>query len=175
MQRPIDLYKWLTAAWLVLWGCVVSPAFAYPQATQSASWGYAPTYSAKPIHTITPATSSVSAYNSSYSSCISGRRSNSPVTARDMYPTYNFRSTSSYSSIVSNNPSFTPLADTQGNGPRNVIRRAGWDDPDDDDPIGVVPDPTPVGSPLILLALALAYLIVRLRKDFRTLCSKNQR
>ncbi|MBR2266196.1 MAG: hypothetical protein IJ882_05935, partial [Paludibacteraceae bacterium] len=69
----------------------------------------------------------------------------------DVYPTYEFQSTSPYSSVVGKS-----------------VRRSGKDggvigewpsgDPGDD-PIGVLPDKLPIGEPFILLALALLYIL----------------
>ena len=80
----------------------------------------------------------------------------------DVRPSYSFRSTSSYTPVVG---STSYLSD--GSGPISSPRRAKswdpWDEPEDD-PIGVVPNPAPLGEPLILLLLALGYfLCVRLR------------
>jgi len=52
-----------------------------------------------------------------------------------------------------------------------------WDEEPDDDPIGVVPNPAPLGEPLILLALALLYAIcVGSRRVFyRELAQKNSK
>jgi len=42
-----------------------------------------------------------------------------------------------------------------------------WGDTSGDDPIGVVPNPTPVGEPTILFIFALLFLFVRIRSRFR--------
>ena len=42
------------------------------------------------------------------------------------------------------------------------IRRDTWDDPDEDDPVGVVPE-TPIGEPLILLLFALLFIVYKRR------------
>lgn len=76
----------------------------------------------------------------------------------DVRPTYTFRTTSAYSPIVGNT---SYLSD--GSGPVNSPSRAKawspWDDPDDD-PMGTVPA-VPVGEPLVLLVMALAYILCR--------------
>lgn len=79
----------------------------------------------------------------------------------DVQPSYNFRSTSSYSPIVG-----TTSYMSDGSGPISSPRRArtSWGKPgDDDDPMGTIKN-TPIGEPLVLLLLALGYVIcIRLR------------
>lgn len=85
-------------------------------------------------------------------------------------PSYQFRSTSVYSSSFSNdNSTFVPLADDPyaSPGPRKGPRKSS---PWDEDPekggneLGVVDDPTPIGEPLVLLLLAALYGGYRLMK-----------
>jgi len=80
----------------------------------------------------------------------------------DVQPSYNFRSTSSYSPIVG-----TTSYMSDGSGPISSPRRArtSWGKPgDDDDPMGTIKN-TPIGEPLVLLVLALVYVIcIRLRR-----------
>ena len=84
----------------------------------------------------------------------------------DVRPSYNFRSTSSYTPIVG-----TTSYMSDGSGPIGSPRKAsGWGAPgDDDDPIGTVPN-VPIGEPLVLLIMALIYVgcrhirIQRIRK-----------
>ncbi len=75
----------------------------------------------------------------------------------DVQPSYNFRSTSPYSSIVG-----TTSYMSDGSGPIISPRRAnGWGSPsDDDNPIGTVSN-VPIGEPLVLLVLALLYIVLR--------------
>jgi len=84
-----------------------------------------------------------------------------PTLSDDVRPSYNFRSTSSYTPIVG-----TTSYMSDGSGPVSAPRRAksGWGAPgDDDDPIGAIPN-VPLGEPLILLLMAFAYaLYLRLR------------
>ncbi|MBO6074782.1 MAG: hypothetical protein J6P74_06590 [Paludibacteraceae bacterium] len=79
----------------------------------------------------------------------------------DVQPSYNFRSTSSYSPIVG-----TTSYMSDGSEPISSPRRArtSWGKPgDDDDPMGTIKN-TPIGEPLVLLLLALGYVIcIRLR------------
>ena len=88
-----------------------------------------------------------------------------PATINNACPSYQFRTTSVYTTVV-DNPSFSPIAaDPYSNGsPRGHIRRGTLDD-DDDDPdengIGIIDNPVPVGSPFILLLMALLYLCGR--------------
>ena len=76
----------------------------------------------------------------------------------DVQPSYNFRSTSSYSSIVG-----TTSYMSDGSGPIISPRRArmAWGAPsDDDNPVGTVSN-VPIGEPLVLLVLALLYIVLR--------------
>lgn len=97
----------------------------------------------------------------------------SSVWAYDPYspssaPTYEFRSTSYFVSQKVNTPSFTPLADDPYAGIAKVggVRRDGnpWDldNPgENDNPIGQVDEPTPIGTPLVMLLMALMYIAFR--------------
>ena len=80
----------------------------------------------------------------------------------DVQPSYNFRSTSSYSPIVG-----TTSYMSDGSGPISSPRRArtSWGKPsDDDDPMGTIKN-TPIGEPLVLLFMALGYVMyIRLRR-----------
>ena len=143
MRREIRhiLYRGLLAVWILLGGCALSSAYASPQ-TQSASWGYAPVYSTG---------SSSATYT--------------PKTTQQMSPTYQFRSTSVYLPEGSYT-SYTPMvsAPFDNGARRNGPRRDMWDDEPDDEGIGEVADPAPVGSPLCMIVMALLYLIYQRRK-----------
>ena len=78
-------------------------------------------------------------------------------------PEYQFRTTSIYISETSTSTAtFTPLADKPSYSPSspNRARKGGFGDPSEYE-IGVIPDPAPVGEPLILLVLAILYLCLR--------------
>lgn len=144
MQKRI-LYIWLLMAWMLCGcGCMVSSAYAYDQNAQSASWGY------KPVNTAIP-TKGTLPDNGRYS------RTYSPVFDQDVSPTFNFQSTSPYSSPVGSASSGM----TTQSGPRRASGFS-WDDPEDD-PIGVLPN-IPVGEPLVLLMMALLYVLYRMHK-----------
>ena len=80
-------------------------------------------------------------------------------------PDFQFRSTSSYTTVVSRPMDFTPIADQENYVLTHPNLTSPWDDDYDDDdndnPAGIVDDPLPVGSPLALLFMAVAYLLVR--------------
>ena len=104
-------------------------------------------------------------YQSSYATNTAYRATYTPATINNACPTYTFHTTSVYTTVVEN-PSFSPVAaDPYSDpSPRGHIRRGGWGDPDDNE-LGVVDDPAPIGSPLlVLLALAVGYAIVRFRR-----------
>lgn len=175
MKRSFNIYRWFLTAWTILWGSTMSFAVTYPQTTQSASWGRTTANRSTPVYTTSSHT--ISSYGSSgsgvasYSTGSSNNRS-SGLTVGGGSPTYHFQSTSVYP-LKTTKTTFVPLAD--GTNPsQNGIRRGGnpWDeDPgDEDDPIGVVPDPTPVGSPLVLLALALVYIVYKKKRNWTFFC-----
>lgn len=145
----------------MLWGCVVSSAFAYTTPTES--WGYRPTYNqpAQQVFTVQFSTATVKScgsplVNTAYNPI------NGTVIGKTSSPSYNFRSTSVYNPVTSN-ARFTPIADRSASIAHGRIRKTGsWDAPDDeDDPIGQVPNPQPVGSPFIMLAMALLFVLYK--------------
>ena len=110
-------------------------------------------------------TAEATPYQSSYATNTAYRATYTPATINNACPTYTFHTTSVYTTVVEN-PSFSPVAaDPYSDpSPRGHIRRGGWGDPDDNE-LGVVDDPAPIGSPLlVLLALAVGYAIVRFRR-----------
>ena len=131
---------------------VLSPAYAYTPSSQAASWSAANSVSA-------------ASYRPVYGT------SSSAASA----PKYQFQSTSSFSSIVNSAayneiPAYMFNDRTPSSG--SVILRdpftpgdpfAPGGDPTDDE-IGVIPDPTPLGEPFILLAFALLYALIRYKK-----------
>lgn len=155
MLTRLDIFKWLLAAWIML-GADVCAVWAYTPTSQTTQ-----TYQ---LHTVS------SAMVSSYGASGGGAAASSFTTGSShsrtaVQPTYQFQSTSAFSIPTRTTTTFTPLADQAANGPRSGrIRKSGnpWEeDPgDDDNPIGVVPEP--IGSPLVLLVLAMLYLAVRI-------------
>lgn len=146
MKRQIEniLYKWLFVALILCGGShTVSFAHAYTQA-QPAAWGY------RPVNTAISTTQN-GIINNTYA----------PKFSSDVCPSYQFRSTSAYSSTISG-------MNQDAGFNRGLRRTSPWDDDDDDDdddpddnPIGVLPDPAPVGSPFVLLIMALLYICGR--------------
>jgi len=98
------------------------------------------------------------------------------ATRRAELPTYQFQSTSTCSSVVGSSAFMTTTVYTPYSGaPTCSPRRAkswepddwgdgdDWGDPGDDDfPTGVIPNPTPIGEPLILFLFAMLYVLIRL-------------
>ena len=85
----------------------------------------------------------------------------------DMPPAYRFKSTSAYSPVLGESPYsseiFSPLAKSPT--PRQNRVGGPWDE--NDDAIGEVPDPLPVGEPLVLLVMASLYflfIVIRRRR-----------
>lgn len=77
-----------------------------------------------------------------------------PVYAAPTVPDYRFYSTTPGSSSITHTKS--------GSYVRRAVKSS-WDDPDEDDPAGVVPDPMPIGDApwLFLLLLAAGYTVCR--------------
>ena len=137
MQKKFNTYRWFLVAWL-LFGCSYTMSFAvtYTSVQQSAEWAYRPMYTTM---------SSVSGLSYDYS-CVQ-------VIGKNECPVFQFRSTSPYTALMDSvSGGFTGTY----KGPR---RTNTWDEEPDDDPIGVVPNPLPVGEPIILLSMALLYII----------------
>lgn len=78
-------------------------------------------------------------------------------------PSYQFRSTSPYTGLVNS----TSTVGAPSSAPSSGIRRGPWDPPEDN-PIGVLPDPAPMGEPFVLLALAALYCLVRCLRKRKT-------
>lgn len=82
--------------------------------------------------------------------------STTPTMSEDVNTSFSFKSTSSYTPIVGSK-SYTSELNAPTRGPRKERTSSsfGWGEPEDN-PIGTVPNPTPVGEPLILLVMAMA-------------------
>lgn len=110
-------YGLLIAVWLLLWGGLISPVWAYMQVAPPPAW------------------------------------QTKPVMSEDIHPTYQFRSTSSYRTPTGYNNS-TPVGTTSYS---SRPRKATIDEEPDGEEIGVMPGP--IGSPLVLLVLAMIYIL----------------
>lgn len=140
MQRVCAIHRWLIVVLVLLWGCVGVPVRAQQYGTFKSTSCYR-------IHTT----------------------NDQRQTTNDQSPTtYRFRSTSAGTLTVSS--IYTPqISDPFATSlTRNKAKRDGnpWDDEpgEDDDPIGVVPDPAPLGEPLVLLLFAFLFLLIKNKK-----------
>ena len=140
MQRVCAIHRWLIVVLVLLWGCVGVPVRAQQYGTFKSTSCYR-------IHTT----------------------NDRLLTTNDQSPTtYRFRSTSAGTLTVSS--IYTPqISDPFATSlTRNKAKRDGnpWDDEpgEDDDPIGVVPDPAPLGEPLVLLLFAFLFLLIKNKK-----------
>ena len=147
MQRVCAIHRWLIIVLVLLWGCVGVPVRAQQYGTFKSTSCYR-------IHTT----------NDRLLTTNDQRQ-----TTNDQSPTtYRFRSTSAGTLTVSS--IYTPqISDPFATSlTRNKAKRDGnpWDDEpgEDDDPIGVVPDPAPLGEPLVLLLFAFLFLIIKNKK-----------
>lgn len=82
----------------------------------------------------------------------------------DIYPSYEFYSTSSITPVVGSTSYHSGPCYAPGAGHGGIRRDTwGWDDPDEEDqPIGQRPV-VPVGEPLILLLFALLFIVYKRR------------
>ena len=87
------------------------------------------------------------------------------TTQQTTFPEYRFQSTSTCVSVVGNSAFTSPAVYAPYSAlPRTGIRRAEEysidGEPDEDDfPTGVLPNPAPVGEPMVLLLMALLYAL----------------
>ena len=143
MQSRTKIFKWIVTvgSWLIV---LLAPCSAY---------AYTPSSSVNPLS------------------------SSTSVSGLAVTPGYQFQSTSSMASAIGQ-PTFIPTSGTAVYNPASGLRTTSetswtpggwdegndWDDPDDN-PTGVIPNPTPLGSPLILLILAAGYMLIRRLKS----------
>ena len=141
MSRNNRIYIGIVTIWLLMLGGAMSPVQAYQPAQQPSAWR------------------------------------TKPVMSSDLYPEYHFQSTSTYTPVVgktayTTTETYNPF---QASSPKRIRRAYNpWEDePEDDDenndPVGQVKDQAPIGSPLVLLVLAMLYLL----KKNMELISKN--
>ena len=137
MQIIFNKYKWILAAWIILWGCNPSSTFASMQTPQYTTWS-TQTYEQSPVMSVSPSYQfhTTSVYRSG-------------MTDPDFTP------------LADNVRGGAPGHILRGNG-----TGWNWGDDDDpgDNPIGQIDDPAPIGEPLILLLLAALYGGYRLIK-----------
>ena len=78
-------------------------------------------------------------------------------------PSYQFQSTSTCATTVGNSTMTSTVSDPFSVTPSGSGPRRAWGKPDDGDSgIGELPDPAPVGEPLVLLLFAAGYILFRL-------------
>ena len=87
------------------------------------------------------------------------------TTTTTTLPSYQFRSTSTFTPIVGERsyiatPSYSPGAN------KPYRAKADWTEQEDEDPIGQISE-DPIGSPLILLLMAVLYLFYKKSKKIR--------
>ena len=130
--------KWVLTAWFMLWSSMLSVAFG-----QTYGAPYRGTMSSHHVvySTVTPSAS----------------------------PAYQFQSTSAFSSGVGS--SYAPqISEPFAASPEKIGKRRSFGDPDDDDDygIGILPNPQPIGEPLVLTVMAGLYIVyIYKRKKYR--------
>lgn len=132
---------------LVLWGSCLHASAQIT--TQSESWGYTSSYS------------TANRAGTSYRQTMPASRGYTPACRSISAYNPDFKEGVKASSYFQYTPADALLSDNSSdNGGIQRNLRRGWGDPDEDDPIGVLPNPTPVGEPFVLLALALLYTLL---------------
>lgn len=166
MLKRYIIYRCIIAVLIVCGNCyTVSTAFAYEPGAQPDSWTYRQSYGKGATSSSHVRSSSAgyqvasdvpNATSSTYrSSSVYGSAFNTTF-SEDVGTDYSFRSTSRFAP-ADNTPAYSA--------PSKPRKAWDWSAPsDDDNPIGGVSNPTPVGEPLVLLLLAVLYaVILRLR------------
>jgi len=83
-------------------------------------------------------------------------------------PSYQFQSTSTLTSGLGNSVYATQVSEPFADRPSQSVRRNALGDPDENG-IGEIPDPAPVGEPLILLGMAILYLIYKKKRNHKNI------
>ena len=167
MKMRNQFIRYVLMLWLLCGAFFThSMASAATRTPQYASWGYRPLYST--------AVSAQVRVTGSGPGCAAGGSFSSPTyrgtgsaagvaVAMPSLPTYTFRTTSAYVPASRGGGEPIVLAD-------HTPRKSIWDDPgDDDNTIGEVPDPVPVGDTpwLLLLLFAAGYILFRVRYNVK--------
>ena len=90
-----------------------------------------------------------------------------PTLSTDNSPSYQFRSTSTYVPIVGHTSYMAsePYNPSQAHGPNRACKDYNpWEDDPSGLGVGEVDDPAPIGSPLVLLLMAVLYIFYTNRK-----------
>lgn len=86
-----------------------------------------------------------------------------PTLSADIYPSYQFRSTSTYAPVVGTT-SYLSTSTTvykPGTSGPNRAKKDVWDDPEDD---AIATVDTPIGEPIILILFALAFILYKKKR-----------
>ncbi len=86
-----------------------------------------------------------------------------PTLSADIYPSYQFRSTSTYAPVVGTT-SYLATSTTvykPGTSGPNRAKKDVWDDPEDD---AIATVDTPIGEPIILILFALAFILYKKKR-----------
>ena len=162
MKIDYKIYRFLLTVWILCCSGMVSGASPYDgKVQQSSSWGYRPLYGAAQTQQYGTALNTAP-YNGTYKPL--GSVSNTPVLSGNTTPAYRFRSTSLYSSAKDRQLAAVEQPYMRYN---NTNPWGDEGNPEEDDPIGVLPDYAPVGEPFVLLALAVLYIAFILFRRLR--------
>lgn len=134
MIRNNRIYIGIVTIWLLMLGGALSPVQAY-----------------QPVQTYQPA-QQPSAWRTK------------PVMSNELYPEYHFQSTSTYTPVVgkttyTTTETYNPFETSSPRRARSEYDPWNDTDPSEELPLGDVDDPAPIGSPLVLLVLAMLYLL----------------
>ena len=87
-----------------------------------------------------------------------------PTLSSDITPGYQFRSTSTYAPVVGTTSYTSTTVYAPGAASVHPNRSKLWDDTEEENPVGQVDDPAPVGEPFVLLLLAGLFVIYKKRR-----------
>lgn len=87
-----------------------------------------------------------------------------PTLSADVYPSYQFRSTSSYTPTVGATSYTSTEVYVPGSSGPSRAKKDEWVNPDEDLPVGVLPT-TPIGEPIILILFALAFILYKKKES----------
>ena len=153
MKNKFVLIRYILMLWMLCGACHTTSAVLYSSAQPMRS----------SIITHQPSQPNHSLQNNSWGYQQTYR--NTPAApARSEAYTSTFNSTSAF---LSSGTAVTGGVCLGATSPGATLMESSWGDPNGDDPIGVIPNPTPVGEPTILFLFALLFLFVRIRSRFR--------
>lgn len=87
-----------------------------------------------------------------------------PTLSSGIRPSYQFRSTSTYAPVVGATSYTSTTVYTPGATSTRPHRSKQWEDTEDENPVGQVDDPAPIGEPFVLLLLAGLFVLYKKKR-----------